>query len=274
MKIIKNITLIGMWVFAQCSAPVQVQDPIPQHTSFTLYSDVLGESRTLNVWTPEGYDQQNDSLAVLYMPDGGIGEDFPHIANTLEQLILDNKIPPMILVGIENTERRRDLTGFTSVEKDKEIAPVVGGSNEFRLFIKNELFPKIEKDYRTKSERSLIGESLAGLFVVETFLLDPEMFDNYIAFDPSLWWNNQFLLGNAEGFLSQFTQSEKMIWFASSQATDIYQHTQKLKEVFEDNLPNNMRYVYKHAPEEKHHTIFRALKEEALISTFGTNKNL
>lgn len=42
------------------------------------------------------------------------------------------KIKPVILVGIENTERRRDLTGFTTIPKDKEVAPVVGGSEKFR----------------------------------------------------------------------------------------------------------------------------------------------
>ena len=79
------------------------------------------------------------------------------------------KIKPLLLVGIENTQRRRDLTGFTEVEKDKEIAPIVGGSEKFRAFNKEELFPEIEKRYGTTSEKSIIGESASGLFVMETF---------------------------------------------------------------------------------------------------------
>ena len=122
----------------------------------------------------------------------------------------------MILVGIANTQRRRDLTGFTEVEKDREIAPVVGGSEKFRAFIKEELFPEINKRYRTTNEKSIIGESLSGLFVVETFLLTPDMFDNYIAFDPSLWWNNHSLVKTAKQHLENFPKTEKRIWFAGS----------------------------------------------------------
>src|SRR5690606_28173086 len=141
----------------------------------------------------EQYKQTTDSLPTMYMADGGVKEDFPHIANTLAKLIKENKIAPIILVGIENTQRRKDLTPETEVAKDKEIAAVVGGSSKFREFIKEELFLEIEKRYRTTSERSLIGESLSGLFVMETFFLHPDLFTNYIAFDPSLWWNNHYL---------------------------------------------------------------------------------
>ena len=106
----------------------------------------------------------------MYIADGGIiDEDFPHIANTIAELMKTKKIPPIILVGIANTQRRRDLTGPTEVAKDKEIAPIVGGSEKFRAFIKEELFPEINKRYRTTNEKSIIGESLSGLFVVETF---------------------------------------------------------------------------------------------------------
>ena len=50
--------------------------------------------------------------------------------------------------------------------------------------------PEVEKRYRVTPERAIVGESLAGLFVVETLALEPELFDTYIAIDPSLWWNN------------------------------------------------------------------------------------
>ena len=104
------------------------------------------------------------------MPDGGVHEDFPHIANTLAELLAAKKIPPFILAGIENTQRRRDLTGSPKVAKDKEIAPVVGESEKFLLFIQDELIPEINKRYRTTSTKGITGESLAGLFVTETFL--------------------------------------------------------------------------------------------------------
>jgi hypothetical protein len=253
-----------------CANSSQKKDPIPAHDEFSIESKIVGEKRAINVWTPPGYKTNTDSLPVMYMADGGIiDEDFPHIANTLAELIKSKSIPPMILVGIANTQRRRDLTGFTQVAKDKEIAPVVGGSEKFRAFIKEELFPEINKRYRTTNVKSIIGESLSGLFVVETFLLTPEMFDNYIAFDPSLWWNNHYLVKTAKENLTKFPKTEKRIWFAGSNAEDISSFTKELAEILKSENSSTLKWMYSPEPNEEHSTIFRATKVKAIKWTFG-----
>lgn len=114
-------------MLTSCAKTQQPNDPIPEHETFKIQSKHVAEERIINVWTPANYKTNTDSLPIMYMADGGTKEDFPHIANTLAKLIKENKIESLILVGIENTERRRDLTGFTEVAKDKEIATVVGG---------------------------------------------------------------------------------------------------------------------------------------------------
>lgn len=254
-------------LFSSCSNPTQHNDPIPVHETFTIKSAQVNEDRTINVWVPENYKTSTDSLEVMYMPDGGIKEDFPHIANTLAQLVEEGKIDPLILVGIENTERRRDLTGPTEVAKDKEIAPVVGGSAKFRAFIKEELIPEINKRYRTTHRKTIIGESLAGLFVMETFFLDPDMFENYIAFDPSLWWNNSSLLNSAKEHLAKLPSDHKALWFAGSNAADISNNTHKLAEILEHTDTPNLDWGFAPEPNEEHSTIFRAKKEQAILWT-------
>jgi enterochelin esterase-like enzyme len=82
-------------------------DSIQKNDSFTIFSNYVNENRIINIWTPEMYKNSDEKYPVLYMADGGIKEDFPHIATTLAKLIKENKIPPHILVGIENTERHR-----------------------------------------------------------------------------------------------------------------------------------------------------------------------
>jgi predicted alpha/beta superfamily hydrolase len=267
MKNIYYILFAGILFLTSCSNASQLNDPIPQHETFSIKSNQVGEERVINVWTPENYKTNSDSLPVMYMADGGIKEDFPHIANTLAKLIKENKIKPLILVGIENTQRRRDLTGFTEVEKDKEIAPVVGGSGKFRAFINDELFPEINKRYRTTDEKSIIGESASGLFVMETFFLTPDMFDNYIAFDPSLWWNNHYLVRTAKEHLAKFPTTEKRLWFAGSNATDISPYTKELSNTLKTENQANLKWNYSDEPKEKHTTIFRATKEKAIIWT-------
>lgn len=246
----------------------QQNDSIPKYETFTLESKKVNETRVINVWLPLEYNT-SDSLPVLYMLDGGIQEDFPHVANTLAQLIHQKKIQPIILVGIENTQRRRDLTGETTVKTDKEIAPVVGGSVPFRAFINEELFAEINKKYKTTAKKGIIGESLAGLFITETFLLQPEMFDFYIAFDPSLWWNNKHLVKTANEQLNHFPTTKKTFWFAGSGEKSIYKSTNKLAEILKTKNIQNLNWNYSPEKKEGHGTIFRTTKEKALIWTLN-----
>lgn len=269
MKFIYYNVLFILLRIVSCSNATQKTDPIPKHETFTIQSNQVGEVRTINIWTPEDYKTSSDSLPVMYMADGGIKEDFPHIANSLAELIKLKKIKPLILIGIENTQRRRDLTGFTEVAKDKEIAPVVGGSEKFRAFIKDELFPEIEKRYRTTNEKSIIGDSASGLFVIETFFLTPELFDNYIAFDPSLWWNNHYLVRTAKEHLEKFSTTEKRLWFAGSNAEDVSPFTKELADILKTENVANIKWKFSDEPKEKHTTIFRITKEKAIIWTLS-----
>jgi len=273
MKFIYNQLLFIIIALASCSNVSQPTDPIPEYETFKIQSKKVGEERIINVWTPPNYKNDMDSLAVMYMADGGIKEDFPHIANTLAKLLKEKKIKPLILVGIENTERRRDLTGFTEIEKDKEIAAVVGGSEKFRAFINDELFPEINKRYRTTNEKSIIGESASGLFVMETFFLTPQMFDHYIAFDPSLWWNNHYLVRTAKEHLSKFPSNEKRVWFAGSNAKDISPFTKELANILKKENKANLKWKFSDEPKEKHTTIFRATKEKAIIWTLNKTES-
>ena len=72
------------------------------------------------------------------------------------------------------------LAGPTQEERDKKIAVHVGGSAAFRQFIREELIPQVRSRYHPAEETAIVGESLAGLFIVETFLLEPDLFDTYI----------------------------------------------------------------------------------------------
>jgi len=263
MRNINYIVLISLFILG-CGNKPQNQDSIPNHDSFIIESKQVGETRVINVWTPSSYENTDKSFPVLYMPDGGIKEDFPHIANTIAKLVENKSIPPIILVGIENTKRGRDLTGFSEEKEDEKYCPLTDGANNFRNFITKELFTEIGKRYRVTNKKGIIGESLAGLFVMETFMQKPESFDFYIAFDPSIWWNNHYLVKNSNSLLDEFPNKEIKLWFAGSGAEDISQYTNELAKGLENNAPNKLKWKYLDEPNEKHNTIFRATKEKAL----------
>jgi len=231
--------------------------PLVVGDTFTMESAVLRETRRINVYAPAGYaESTNTRLPVLYLPDGGIGEDFLHVAGLVQVSVGNGTMRPFLLVGIENTERRRDLTGPTEKESDRKIAPHVGGSGPFRQFLRQELMPFVDERYHTTTEKALVGESLAGLFVVETFLLEPDLFDTCIAFDPSLWWNDEKLVKGAGARLRAWQGPGKTLWFASSDEAGIIAPAGRLAEVLRRDAPPAVHWHYELMPEEKHSTIY------------------
>ncbi len=241
--------------------------PLAFGETFTINSKILGEMRRINVYVPHGYQESAETpLPVLYMPDGGMAEDFLHVAGLVQVSVGNGTMRPFILVGVENTERRRDMTGPTDNESDKKIAPRVGGSEAFRRFVRDELMPQVKGRYRTTDERAIVGESLAGLFVVETFLLEPELFDTYIAFDPSLWWNNQKLVRDAGQGLRARPKTGKTLYLASS--GEDREATQRFADVLGKEAPPGLRWHYEKMPDEKHSTIYHPAALKAFRAVF------
>lgn len=243
-------------------------DSMPQHEHFTITSAALHETRRVNVFVPNGATTETRArpLPVLYMPDGGEDEDFPHIAHAVDSLIRRGVIRPVIVVGVPNTERRRDLTGPTRVKSDSAIAPRVGGSLAFRKFFREELIPVIGRRYRVTDERGIVGESLAGLFIVETFLEEPGLFTHYIALDASVWWNNGALIDSSAALVRRVDGRARTFYFASSKEPSTSTGLARLAGVLRDGAPGSLRWQYVPRADLEHGTIFRAVEIEALVS--------
>jgi predicted alpha/beta superfamily hydrolase len=237
--------------------------------TFTLVSKALGETRRLNVYVPPIYrDSATIKLPVLYMPDGGLSEDFLHVAGLVQVLVGNGTMRPFVLVGIENTERRRDLTGPTTSPEDRKIAPRVGGSAAFRRFIRTELMPAVRQRYRTTAETAIVGESIAGLFIVETFLQEPDLFDTYLAFDPSLWWNNEYLVGQADKLLRAYAGPKKALYLSTSSQPDIAEETRRLAATLRATANPNITWYYEPLPQETHATIYHPAAQNAFRMVF------
>lgn len=245
---------------------VEETAPLSIGETFTIRSHVLGETRRINVYVPSVAAGADAQLPVLYMPDGGIYEDFLHIAGLIQVSVGNGTMRPFILVGIENTARRRDLTGPTENAEDRRIAPVVGGSAAFRRFIRKELMPIVRARYRVTDESAIVGESLAGLFVIETLLLEPDLFDVYIAFDPSLWWNNGALVQQAEERVG--AAAGRSVYLASSSQSELAESTSRLAQVFAAKAPSDFRWRYEAMPEESHATIYHPAALKAFRELF------
>lgn len=196
MRILILIALIA--ASNKCLAQtVSTTSPITIGEKISFFSGILQEPRSVNVYLPPEYaDNDTAHFPVVYLLDGGIDEDFLHVAGLYQfnSFPWVARVKPSIIVGIVNVDRMRDMTFPTDDSLQKATYPASGRSARFIEFLGKELQPLIEKKYRTNSQKTLIGESLAGLLATEILLKTPLLFSKYVIVSPSLWWNNGSLL--------------------------------------------------------------------------------
>lgn len=177
-------------------------EPITIGETITLPSKTMGEERTILVSTPPGYEQSAERYPVLYMTDGD--QHITHTRGTVDFLAANGLMPQLIIVGVANTDRTRDLTP-TRVEtreingRETQI-PASGGAGKFLDFFEDELFPYIEDHYRTLPMRLFSGHSYGGLFALNAFFERPEMFNAVLAISPSLNWDDDLPIRQATSF--------------------------------------------------------------------------
>jgi len=157
-----------------------------------IYSKILKENRTIWIHVPHSagdniFNQQR--YPVLFLLDGdGHFMSVVGLVHQLSEVNGNTVLPDMIVVGIPNTDRQRDLTPTHSGENTS------GGGEAFASFIEHELMPYVDSLYPTAPYKIFIGHSLGGLTVVNTLIHHPQMFNAYLAIDPSMWWDDQLLL--------------------------------------------------------------------------------
>jgi predicted alpha/beta superfamily hydrolase len=203
--------------------------PLEIGASHVIGSRVLGEERVLNVVLPPGYAKApKRRYPVLYVIDGGVEQDLLHVAGVAQLGAVWGRSAEAIVVGIETTDRRKELVGPTHDPDLRKRFPTAGGSAKFRGFIREEVKPFVEGRYRTSGQDAVIGESLAGLFIIEIYMADPGLFDGYGAIDPSLWWDHQALSRAAATALGKRHGAGKLLIAAAKEQLEEPEAYQRL----------------------------------------------
>jgi predicted alpha/beta superfamily hydrolase len=190
-------TVLYIFLLASLCGIAQVTTPISIGESVTITSEILKQDRTLNIYLPATYDTTGDKkYDVIYLLDGGMDEDFLHIAGLVQFANFSwiQMIPETIVVGIVNIDRKHDLTFPSNSNRDTKEFPTTGGSADFIQFITEELQPYIAANYTISETKTLIGQSLGGLLASEILLKQPSAFTNYIIVSPSTWWDDESIL--------------------------------------------------------------------------------
>ena len=265
---------------------VTVDNTIENRKIDSIYTKILGEERPIWVYTPEDMDKSK-KYPVLYILDGD--SNYDGAITLMNHQSRFAQIPKMIIVAIPNTNRTLDLTPSRMiVSRDGNAIPegVNGGGEEFTSFLEKELIPYIEKKYPVTTHKTLIGHSLGGLLVINTLIHHPEIFNNYIAIDPSLWWNNQKLLKEAKAVLEQEKFNNKSLFVAVANTmkdgmdisnverdtTDATTHIRSIlnfTKIAAKNTQSKLQFDWKYYEKENHGSIPLIAEYDGLKSVFS-----
>jgi len=189
-----------MFTYAVCLAQKD-GDPISIGTYRVIHSDILKEDRLLYVHLPEGYQDTQQRYPVLYILYAQLYNYVADAAIITEKLGGTGEAPPLIIVGVANTNRYRDLLPVRS----QRIAES-GGADNFLTFLEAELIPYVDKTYRTKQFRILAGPQAGAVFSLYALLTRPTLFQATISENPFMNPDNaEHLLPLSEQFFRNRT---------------------------------------------------------------------
>ena len=240
----------------------------------SIHSKILDEFRPFLIHLPEGYDGSNrvfepEKYPVLYLLDGDA--HFNSVSGLVQILgggiNGTHVIPDMIVVAIPNKDRTRDLTP-THTEMDNSGKPSAfmkpsGGGTKFLQFLRNELIPHIDSQYRTMPYRVFVGHSFGGITVINALYTMPEVFNAYIAIDPSLWWDHQILLKKAREYFMQTQLKGRSLYLAQANTmvsgdTSINEHFESIKEfatLLETRNHSGLSWKYAYYGDDDHGSV-------------------
>jgi predicted alpha/beta superfamily hydrolase len=229
---------------------------------FELRSKALGETRRYFVHLPPRYRLSNARYPVLVVLDGD--ENFGHTSSTVDFLSRNDRIPQMIVVGVPNTYRERDMRIWSPAEVDR------GKAKQFLSFVSDELLAAVDGRYRTHSYRVLAGHSLGGAYAVYALQNRPDVFDAYLAISPSFWQNKESLLADFGPFLEAHPSLQADLFMASERGGDpgTVSMIEKVSSILAAKAPAGFRWKFVSYQDEDHVSVPYKSTHEGLQQVF------
>ena len=267
-------------------AAAQNNNTVVIGTIDSLQSKILNEQRKVWVHVPGGATNSTKKYPVVYLLDGDA--HFYSVVGLIHQLssVNGNTIcPEMIVVGIPNTDRTRDLTPShvkgDPPYLDSNFTRTSGGGEQFTSFMEKELIPYIDSKYPTAPYRVLIGHSFGGLMVINTLIHHTNLFNAYLAIDPSMWWDNMKLLNETKQALATRTFPGRSLFIGIANTmhagmdtakvqldtTNMSRHIRSILELNKHlalNKKNQLRYMGRYYNDDDHGSVPLIAEYDAL----------
>ncbi|WP_121354586.1 alpha/beta hydrolase-fold protein [Flavisolibacter nicotianae] len=284
------LVLVALLTF---SSKAQLDNKIVIGKIDSVYSNILHEPRKIWIYTPDMTSGDRDPgkrYPVLYLLDGDA--HFPSVTGLVQQLSQSNGntvLPEMIIVGIPNTDRTRDLTP-THVTSDPPMLDSVfskssGGGENFLAFIEKELMPHVETLYPAAPYKVLVGHSFGGLTVMNALANHANLFNAYVAIDPSMWYDRERFLSAVEKKLTEKNYQGIRLYVGIANTMpegmtlaqlkkDTTSDTRHIRSIFaldkfiRTNVQNGLTYTSRYYKEDSHGSVPLASEYDGLRFIF------
>lgn len=221
--------------------PQQDNDPVSIGVYKKIRSQILNEDRMLTITLPREYESTNLSYPVIYhLYADRIEQYLAESVSNVYNLGSTGVIPPFILIGIDEKQLRyRDLLPLNN-----DGTPT--GIENFIRFIKEELFPFVEKNYRTKNFRILAGPQVGANFGIYTLCKYPELFNAFILTSPFRWSGGRdLLLEMSREFFSRTSMLNKFLSITFDESDRLAKegavYVRNFEKLVSGNSPENFR---------------------------------
>jgi len=276
---------INIMLLFICTMALQAQDSLPQVKQVSLANTeqfsinskfVQNENYIIQVSLPIGYSRSERSYPVLYVLDGD--KSFGMIKEITDWLIWSKEIRNIIVVGISYgkgtqvwwEKRARDYTQYEDTAYYEY--PNAGGADNFLRFIKNELFPVINKNYRTiQDSNAIMGLSFGGLLTSYVLFSQPEMFKSYIIISPSLFFNGNSILKTETDYFKSHKELHKMVFLAYGDSDNkdwVIDPTNEFIKIVQLHKYDSLKFVTQVFKGETHISVFPGALTRGLKTVF------
>ncbi len=248
-----RVSFAALWLVLIC-ATHGMADPIACGERITLHSKILGEDRTVSISLPPSYAQGTKKYPVLYLTDAQFLFDQTRASAAF--LARNGLIPEIIVVGVENSDRTRDLYATKADFKLKGRTipfPASGNADQFLEFFEKELIPWVESTYRTVPLRILAGVSAGGNFALHTMRAKPALFQAIIAASPWLAWDDAKELKLLVPFLeSTGARTQALFISYANEGPEMEANVEVLSSALQSRRDTSMRWNSATYPNETH----------------------
>jgi len=240
-----------------------------------LKSQNTGWEYEIDVSLPTGYSSESDRYPVIYVLDAEY--NFGCTAYITRRLIKNSDIPKVLVVGIAYDtdyeefyrKRMRDSTPESKIHGYN-----TGGVEPFLAFLKEELIPFIDSEYRTvKGDRTIVGHSITAFFCCYSLFKQPSLFKRYIIVSPSLWFSDEIMFDIEHKYAEEHKELKATVYFSTGldESKRMVSTSERFIQIMKTRGYTGLKFNGVMAAGEHHRSIFPLAFTRGLQFIFSNN---